>query len=78
MLELARQALYIEVRPGKNCCREKVLSITYSECVCLLPVWLYNIFPHYLKHHTIFFEKKNHKICVLSFSATFVRTFFSL
>jgi hypothetical protein len=53
---------------------EKAISITYSECVfvasgtehavrmChshLLPVWLWNIFPHYIVKGTIF-EKKGY------------------
>ena len=53
----------IEARSCDHCCSGKAMSITYCECVFvawgihlakrmrrivnLLPVWLYNIFPHY-------------------------------
>jgi len=67
---------------------EKAISITYSECVfgalgtehamrmChshLWPVWLWNIFPHYIVKGTIF-EKKVTKCetCVLILYRTFV------
>jgi hypothetical protein len=44
---------------------------------CLWPVWIYNIFPHYLKKRHDFRNKTKivfgHKIRVLIFSITFIR-----
>jgi hypothetical protein len=42
-------------------------------CICyhLYPVWLYNIFPRYLRNCTIF-EKLLYTKCVLTFSTAFV------
>jgi hypothetical protein len=46
----------------------------------LWPVWLYDIFPHYVINGTIFRGKKviDHKMCVLIFFANLVETFLIL
>ena len=63
-----------------------VCSLRYPACNAHAPfyhpwpVWLYNIFPHYLINGTIF-EKKNvieHKKCVLIFSTNLSKTFLIL
>ena len=76
----------IEARSRNHCCRRKAISITYSECVSLAsvtqhamrmprinlwPVWLYNIFPHYLENGMIFGKKLLNIKCVLIISTTF-------
>ena len=80
-----------EAHSRNRCCRPKAISSTYSACVSglsypacnahapnchLLPVWLYNIFPHYLISGKIFGGVGGiivHKIRGLIFSTTFVR-----
>ena len=43
----------------------------------LWPVWLYNIFPHYLIQGKVFKQKNiEHKTCVLIFSTTFICNIF--
>jgi len=58
-------------------CLHPHLSSMRSACAVLycrlLPVRLYNIFPHYNLNGSIFEKKVNeHKICVLIFSGTFL------
>ena len=62
----------------------KICSLSYSVCNALAPYChlrspsLYNIFPHYLINGTIVKKKIiEHKICVLSFLATFFLKHFS-
>jgi hypothetical protein len=79
----------IEVRSCNHCCSGKAISFTYSECVftalsspacnmhavyChLWPARLYSIFLN--SHKQQEFKKKvtEHQMCILIFSATFVR-----
>ena len=64
--------------PCNHCCSGKAISITHSECVCnlshsacnahvpychLRPVWLHNIFPHYLTNGMILKTVIEHKMC---------------
>jgi len=58
---------------------EFVFSLTYLACnahvlYChLWPVWLYDIFPHYLTNGMIFWKNiVEHNICVVIFHTTFV------
>jgi hypothetical protein len=77
--------------PCNHCCSGKAVSITYSECVCSLshpacnahvpychlwPVWLYNIFPHYLTNGTNF-ENIGLHIKYLSLLSHFKETWIS-
>jgi len=53
------------------------LGIQHAMCMCHIAVCgltlFYNIFPHYLTNGTIFGKKViEQKMCVLSFSITFV------
>jgi hypothetical protein len=63
----------MEARSCSHCCRGKVVSITYSECVSVACPGLLYFFPHYLINGTIFRKKKvvKHKKGLLIDSTTF-------
>jgi len=51
----------------------RIFSASYSIIICVWPVRLYSIYPHYLINDTIFGEKiTEYKMRVLIFFTTFV------